>query len=137
MSLDSRRIESSHRCSILFFFIFLFLFFLLPLGDCLSGRHTHARARPSALYWRSMPPLAEKKRECGALIIRGHHTLGCRLAERDALRVLHASNVHRRADDVGDDAAVRLSYKSTGRLHYHEKERAMPYFKQINLYGRF
>jgi len=35
-------------------------------------------------YWRTMP-LMEKKRECGALIIRGHHTLGCRLVERDVL----------------------------------------------------
>ncbi|EZA58459.1 hypothetical protein X777_00520 [Ooceraea biroi] len=55
--------------------------FLPRSRGCLSGRYT--RGHSSLVH----DAARGKKEECGALIICGHHTLGCRLVERDALRV--------------------------------------------------
>jgi len=76
-----------------------------------------------------------KKEECGAPIIRGHYTLGCRLAERDGF-VLHASDVHRPADDDDDDddTDYRMSYRVAtipGKERETERERERERYRRI------
>ncbi|KAL6449136.1 hypothetical protein ACFW04_000670 [Cataglyphis niger] len=88
----------------------------------LFKRKTHARSQRRVLFISARCRSRKKKRECGALIIRGHHTLCCRLVERVAL---HASDVHRRVDDdrgMADHGHTVVKKKKSARNAFYSNK---------------